>query len=34
MERMNRRLWILCIVLVLLLAGTNGAWVYYESEGK
>ena len=32
MERMNRRLWILCIVLVLLLAGTNGAWVYYESQ--
>lgn len=32
MERANRRLWILCIILVLLLAGTNGAWVYYESQ--
>lgn len=32
MERANRRLWILCIVLILLLAGTNGAWVYYESQ--
>ena len=32
MERANRRLWILCMILVLLLAGTNGAWVYYESQ--
>lgn len=32
MERANRRLWILCIILVLLLAGTNGAWVYHESQ--
>ena len=32
MERANRRLWILCIVLILLLAGTNGAWLYYESQ--
>lgn len=32
MERANRRLWILCIVLILLLAGTNGAWIYYESQ--
>lgn len=32
MERANRRLWILCIVLILLLAGTNGAWVYFESQ--
>lgn len=32
MERANRRLWILCIVLILLLTGTNGAWIYYESQ--
>lgn len=32
MERANRRLWILCIVLILLLAGTNGAWFYYENQ--
>ena len=32
MERANRRLWILCIVLILLLAGTNGAWIWYESQ--
>lgn len=32
MERMNRRLWILCIVLIVLLAGSNGAWLYYENQ--
>lgn len=32
MERANRRLWILCIILILLLAGTNGAWIWYESQ--
>lgn len=32
MERMIKRLWILCIILILLLAGTNGAWILYESQ--
>ena len=32
MERTIRRLWILCIILILLLAGTNGAWIYYENS--
>ena len=32
MERTIRRLWILCIVLILLLAGTNGAWIWYQSQ--
>lgn len=32
MERTNRRLWILCIILIVLLAATNGAWIYYESQ--
>ena len=32
MERANRRLWIICIILSVLLAGTNGAWAYYESQ--
>ena len=32
MERTNRRLWILAIVLILLLAGTNAAWIYYEHQ--
>lgn len=32
MERTIRRLWILCIILIILLAGTNAAWFYYESQ--
>lgn len=32
LERTIRRLWILCILLVLLLVGTNVAWIYYESQ--
>lgn len=32
MERMIKRLWILCIILILLLAGTNGAWIWYENQ--
>lgn len=31
-ERTIKRLWILIIILVLLLFGTNAAWVYYESQ--
>lgn len=32
MERTIRRLWILCIILIMLLAGTNAAWIYYETS--
>ena len=32
MERTIRRLWILCIILIVLLAGSNAAWIYYESQ--
>lgn len=32
MERTIRRLWILCIILILLLAGTNAAWIWYENS--
>ena len=32
LERTIRKLWILALVLVLLLFGTNAAWVYYESQ--
>ena len=31
-ERTIKRLWILAIVLILLLAASNGAWIYYESQ--
>lgn len=31
-DRVNRRLWILCIILTIFLFGTNAGWVYYESQ--
>lgn len=31
-ERTIKRLWILCIILILLLAGSNAFWFYYESQ--
>ena len=31
-ERTIKRLWILCIILIILLVGTNIAWIYYESQ--
>lgn len=30
-ERNGKKLWILVIVLIVLLVGTNGAWLYHES---
>ena len=32
MERANKRLWIVVLVLIAVLLGTNGAWLYYESQ--
>lgn len=32
MERTNKRLWILCILLLISLLGTNLGWIYYESQ--
>lgn len=32
MERTIKRLWVLCIILIALLAITNGAWILYESQ--
>lgn len=31
-ERTIERLWILTILLVILLVGSNGAWLYYENS--
>ena len=31
-ERTIKRLWILCILLIVLLVGSNGAWIWYESQ--
>lgn len=32
MERANKRLWILLIILAFFLVGTNAAWIIYESQ--
>ena len=32
LERTIKRLWILLLVLIALLAGSNAAWIYYESQ--
>lgn len=32
LERTNKRLWILCIILIVSLIGSNLAWIYYESQ--
>lgn len=31
-ERTIKRLWILCIILIVSLIGTNAGWIYYESQ--
>lgn len=32
LERTIKRLWILCLVLIIVLLGTNAGWIYYESQ--
>lgn len=32
MERSNKRMFILCIILIILFTTTNGAWIWYESQ--
>ena len=32
LERTNRRLFVLCIILILLLLATNLSWIYYENS--
>lgn len=32
MERMNKRLWIVIIILIVALLGTNAGWLVYESQ--
>ena len=31
-ERTIKRLWLLCLVLIIALLGTNAGWIYYESS--
>ena len=32
MERVIKRLWILCILIFVAFVGSNCAWLYYESQ--
>lgn len=32
MERTNKRLWIIVIILIATLIATNVGWIYYESQ--
>jgi hypothetical protein len=31
-ERTIKRLWVICIILIVALLATNGAWLYWESQ--
>lgn len=31
-ERTIKRLWILCLVLIVALLGTNAGWIYWEKQ--
>ena len=31
-ERHIRRMWILCIILIVLLVGSNALWIWYENQ--
>ena len=32
LERVIKRLWILCIIIFLSLIATNAGWIYYENQ--
>jgi len=32
LERVIKRLWILCIIIFICLIGTNAAWIWWESQ--
>ena len=32
MERINKRLWVTIVLLVLLLTATNAAWIWHEAQ--
>lgn len=31
-ERTIKRVWILCIILIVALIGTNAGWIWYENQ--
>lgn len=32
LERTIKRLWVLCILLIVMLVATNAGWIYYEAQ--
>ena len=32
LERTIEKLWILCIILIILFVGSNAAWIFYENQ--
>lgn len=32
LEKANTRLWVICLILILALIGTNAGWIWYESQ--
>ena len=34
MERQAKRLWIAVLLLIVLVVGTNAAWLFFESQGE
>lgn len=34
LQQTNKRLFILCLILIIITFATNGAWLYYESQFK
>lgn len=32
LERIIKRLWVLCIIIFLAFVGSNAAWLYYEAQ--
>lgn len=32
MERINKKLWVIIIILIIALIGTNAGWLIYESQ--
>lgn len=32
MERANKRLWVILIIVIVLFVGTNAGWIYYENH--
>lgn len=32
LSKNNKRLWVMCLLLIVLLVGTNAMWIWYESQ--